>query len=177
MLQHLSSPMKALKEENDKLKEEIRTHHAQRERYIMARDEAYEQMRKELESQMEICKGKVIELQAENYLVLQAENYLVKTDLEAMTHRAGKNSQQKDNFNSNENEKRKRMSPGLQKQKELKRKKRTQVLKAFNWKKDTADPVLLAAACGFWDSFSGAEQEGNKNRRKKRVCLLSWKEW
>jgi hypothetical protein len=60
--------MKALKEENEKLKEkeEIRTHHAQRERYTIAREEAYEQMRKELESQMEIIckgKGKVIELQ------------------------------------------------------------------------------------------------------------------
>ncbi len=109
MQQHLSSPMKALKEENKKLKEEIRTHHAQRERYIIAREEAYEKMRKELDSRMEICKEKVIELQAENYLVM--------ADLETMTHRAGKNSQQKDNLNSNGNEKRKRMSPGLQKQK------------------------------------------------------------
>jgi hypothetical protein len=123
--------MKASKEEN--------TNASQMERYIIAREEAYDQMRKELESQMEICKGKEIEL--------QAENYLVKADLETMTHRAGKNSQQNDNSSSNGNGKRKRMSPGLQKQKELKRKTMAQVLKAFNWKK-----VHLLRQC--WHTFS-----------------------
>jgi hypothetical protein len=33
------------------------------------------------------------------------------------------------------------------------------VLEAFQWEKKTADPVLLEAACAFWDAL-GARAEG-----------------
>jgi hypothetical protein len=54
------------------------------------------------------------------------------------------------------------MGPGLQKKKELGRKTRSQVLKAFNWKQDTADPVLLAASgIRLMNALKGTKIGGN----------------
>jgi hypothetical protein len=64
------------------------------------------------------------------------------------------------------------MEPALQKDKEMERKTKAQVLKVFNWSKESADPVLLVAACAFWDEFS--ERDGCKPgwRKKVRVSML-----
>ena len=127
--------LQELLEANEKLRAEIRAQHAERESYVLMRDKAYVEMRKELELQMELYKGKAIEL--------QTENYIVKAELEVMTNRAeGMNSKEAKQIHSNLKDKRKRMGAGLQKKKELARKTRSQVLKAFNWKQDTADPVM-----------------------------------
>jgi hypothetical protein len=160
------------KEQNARLLEEIRKHKVERDSYILERDLQYEQMRKELEIQMEVYKGKVIEL--------QIENYLVKADLELMTN---KGDEQEDKLKEkniiNEDDNGKRMAPGLQTQKELERKTRSQVLKAFDWKLDSADPVLLRAACAFWDSFSDRDVGNGGWRKKARVSkldrMVAWK--
>ncbi len=34
------------------------------------------------------------------------------------------------------------------------------VLAAFNWKKETADPLLLEAACAFWNALGEREDSG-----------------
>ena len=165
--------LQELLDANEKLRAEIRAQHAERESYVLMRDKAYVEMRKELELQMELYKGKAIEL--------QTENYIVKAELEMMNNRAeGMKSKVADQVPSNIKDKRKRMGAGLQKKKELARKTRSQVLKAFNWKQDTADPVLLAAACAFWDAFSEHAEGLGSWRKQRRVSkfdrMVAWKE-
>ncbi len=162
-----------LLDDNEKLRAEIRAQQAERESYVLWRDKAYGDMRNELELQMELYKGKAIEL--------QTENYIVKAELEVMTNRAeGMNSKEAKQVHSNLKDKRKRMGVGLQKKKELARKTRSQVLKAFDWKQDTADPVLLAAACAFWDSFNERAEGQSSWRKQRRVSkfdrMVAWKE-
>ena len=102
----------------------------ERDSYILERDLQYEQMRKELKIQMEVYKDKVREL--------QTENYLVKADLELMTNKGEEQEDKlKEKIIINEGDKGKRMAPGLQTQKELERKKRSEVLKAFDCKAST----------------------------------------
>ncbi len=53
------------------------------------------------------------------------------------------------------------------------------MLEAFQWEKKTADPVLLEAACAFWDAL-GARAEGDSySVENVRVsCLerkIAWK--
>ena len=47
MLQLCMDQILAMKEKNERLKDEIRAKQAEKERYVKARDRAYEQMRKE----------------------------------------------------------------------------------------------------------------------------------
>ena len=121
---------------------------------------------------MEVYKDKVREL--------QTENYLVKADLELMTNKGEEQEDKlKEKIIINEDDKGKRMAPGLQTQKELERKTRSQVLKAFDWKLDSADPVFLRAACAFWDSFSDRDVGNGGWRKKARVSkldrMVAWK--
>ena len=155
MLQPYVDQMTALKEENKRLNDVIQANQVERE--------MNEQMRKELESQMNVCKGKVIKL--------QTENILLKADLDVVA-RAAAEPIQNENAKDKGNEKQKRMEHGLQKEKELQRKTRAQVLKAFNWTKESADLLLLAAACGFWDSFRESGEGKHGWRKKARVSKL-----
>ncbi len=61
----------------------------------------------------------------------------------------------------------------MQKDKNKQRKTRAQVLKAFNWTKESADAVLQAAACAFWDSFRDSNVEKKARREKARVSKLN----
>jgi hypothetical protein len=62
--------------------------------------------------------------------------------------------------------------------KKLKRGTMRHVLQAFHWKKDTADPVLLEAACAFWDALEARAEGGGYSRDSERVSLLQRKiEW
>ncbi len=61
--------MLGMKAENEKLKEEMRVRHMERERNVQEREAAYEQMRKGLEAKMNSYKGKVIALRTENMLL------------------------------------------------------------------------------------------------------------
>ena len=49
------------------------------------------------------------------------------------------------------------------------------VLAAFNWEKETADPVLLAAACAFWDALGRRKESGEYCEGHERVSCLSRK--
>ncbi len=57
---------------------------------------------------------------------------------------------------------------------------RRHVLQAFKWKKETVDPVLLEAACAFWNALGGHSEGCEDWRDKERVsCLerkISWKQ-
>jgi hypothetical protein len=68
--------MTVLKEENERLKDELWAKQAEREKYVQEQETTYQQMRKELESQMNTCKGKVI------LVALRTENILLQADLE-----------------------------------------------------------------------------------------------
>jgi hypothetical protein len=54
------------------------------------------------------------------------------------------------------------------------------VLAAFNWSKDTADPLLLGAACAFWDALGERQEGGEYCEGKQRIsCLarkIAWKQ-
>jgi hypothetical protein len=117
-------------------------------------------MRKGLEAEMNSNKGKVI--------ALRTENMLLKADLELQAMAAAKSIGNKDAL-ENETEKRKRMEPSLQKDQKAKRKTKAQVLKAFNWSKESADPVLLGAAYAFWDAFR--ERDGCKTGWRKKALV------
>jgi hypothetical protein len=43
----------------------------------------------------------------------------------------------------------------------INRKTRDAVCRAFGWSSETADPILLQAACGFWDGCINRDLEGN----------------
>ena len=49
------------------------------------------------------------------------------------------------------------------------------VLAAFNWEKETADPVLLEAACAFWDALGRRKESGEYCEGHERVSCLSRK--
>ena len=115
--------MAVLKEENERLKDELLAKLAEREKYVQERETTYQQMRKELESQMNTFKGKVIALRTENIL-LQADLEVKISDLEKVNEKV--------KFLTTVNEKRKRKELSFLKEKQKQRKTRAQVLNAFN---------------------------------------------
>jgi hypothetical protein len=170
--QRRAEMMAVMKEENERSKDELLAKPAEKEMYVQERETTYQQMRKEMESQMNTCKeGKVI--------ALRTENILLKADLELKASVLEK-SNKKVNFLTKGNEKRKRKESLLQKDKKMQRKTRVQVLKAFNWTKESTDPVLLAAACAFGDSFRDSDVGKKARREKVHVSKLdrmkAWKD-
>ena len=163
--------MAVLKLENERLKDELLAKLAEREKYVQERETTYQQMRKDLESQMNTFKGKVIALRTENIL-LQADLEVKISDLEKVNEKV--------KCLTTVNEKRKRKELSFLKEQHKQRKTRAQVLKAFNWKKESADTVLLAAACAFWDSFRFSNVGKKVRREKARVSKLdrmkAWKD-
>ncbi len=60
-------------------------------------------------------------------------------------------------------------------EKKQKRDTMRSVLGAFNWKKETADPLLLEAACAFWNALGEREDRGEYCDGKQRVSCLARK--
>jgi hypothetical protein len=107
--------MAALKEKNERFKDELLAKQAEREKYVREQETTYQQMRKELDAQMNTFKGKVIALRTENIL-LQADLEVKMNDLEKANEEV--------KCLTKGNEKRKRKELSLQKEKQKQRKTR-----------------------------------------------------
>ncbi len=104
---------------------------------------------------------------------LEAELFISKMAEEDLAHENEELKQEKLNADKERVEVARRA-------KKQKRSTRRHVLQAFHWKQKTADPVLLEAACAFWDAFGARQEEGKYCRDHELVsCLqrkIAWKE-
>ncbi len=144
-----------MKEENvelKKFKEEIMLKKLERESHVIAQQQIYTQMKKELECELRKYRQMQLDLKREKVegdkgiYTLEAELFLSKMAEEDLAHENEELKQEKLNADKERVEVARRA-------KKLKRSTRRHVLQAFHWKQKTADPVLLEAACAFWDAF------------------------
>ena len=176
-VQKCSVDMIVMKEENEQLKkfkEEMMVKHLEMERHVIAQQQMYTQMQTELECELrkyrqmheELKRQKVDDdkrvytLEGELFLSILAEEDLAIENEELKQEKCKAD---------------KVIWAEATRAKERKRSTRGHVLEAFQWEKKTADPVLLEAACAFWDAL-GARAEGESySGDNVRVCCLQRK--
>jgi hypothetical protein len=172
-----------MKEENAELqnfKEEITLKQLERETHVIAQQQMYTQMQKELECELRRYRQMQADLNREKVegdkrmYTLEAELFLSKMAVEDLAHENEELRQEK--FNAD-----KERIEAARHTKKQKRSMMRHVLAAFHWQQKTADPLLLEAACAFWDALGGARrEEGEYCREHDRVsCLqskIAWKE-
>ena len=166
-----------MKEENEQLKkfkEEITVKHLEMERHVIAQQQMYTQMQTELECELRKYRQMHEELKRQKVdgdkrvYTLEGELFLSKLAEEDLAIENEELKQEKCKAD-------KVIWAEATRAKERKRSTRGHVLEAFQWEKKTADPVLLEAACAFWDAL-GARAEGESySSDNVRVCCLQRK--
>jgi hypothetical protein len=139
----------------------------------------YTQMQKELECELRKYRQMQADLKRENVegdkrmYTLEAELFISKMAEEDLAHENEELKQEKLNADKERVE-------AARCAKKQKRSTMRHVLQAFHWKQKTADPVLLEAACAFWDALGARRKEGEYCRDHERVSFLqrtiAWKE-
>jgi hypothetical protein len=133
----------------------------------------------DMESQLKKSKGQVYTLEAELVLAKFAQDDLKEEGVRMSTE----NERLKQEQVAVEDVMRRaalRRKRALKEAKEQKRLTMRYVLAALNWTKATADPLLLEAACAFWDALGVWTEGGEYCEGHQRVsCLsrkISWKQ-
>jgi hypothetical protein len=166
-----------LKEENEKLKkfkEEITLKQMERERHVIAQQQMYSQMQNELECELRKYRQMHDDLKREKVegdqrvYTLEGELFLSKMVEVNLAHENEELKLEKLKAD-------KLIVEAGRRAKKLKRSTKRHVLEASQWQKDKADPVLLEAACAFWDAL-GARAEGEDySWGNERISLLQRK--
>ena len=142
-VQKCSVDMIVMKEENEQLKK-----FKELERHVIAQQQMYTQMQTELECELRKYRQMHEELKIQKVSVdmkvymLEGELFLskvVEQDLAIENEELKQEKCQADKVSL----------AAARHAKDRKRSTRRHVLEAFQWEKDTADPVLLEAACAF----------------------------
>ena len=176
-VQKCTEEVMLLKEENEQLKkfkEEITLQQMERERHVIAQQQMYSQMQHDLECECRKYREMHEELKREK---AQGEKRLYTLEGELFLSKMveGDLAQENEELKLEKLKADKLNVDAGRRAKKLKRSTMRHVLAAFHWEKDTADPVLLEAACAFWDAL-GARTEGEDySRENERVSLLERK--
>jgi hypothetical protein len=181
-VQKCSVDMMVMKEENEQLKkfkEEITLKQLEMETHIISQQQMYTQMEMELECELRKYRQMHEELKRQKVdgdkrvYTLEAELFLSKIAEEDLANENEELKQEKCKAD-------KLSCAAARRAKERKRSTRRHVLEAFQWEKKTAVPVLLEAACAFWDALGARSEGGDYSGENVRVsCLqrkIAWKE-
>ncbi len=157
-----------------KFKEEITLKQMERDRHVIAQQQMYSQMQNDLECECRKYRQMHEELMREKaegdkrLYTLEGELFLSKMVEGDLAHK-------NEELRLDKSKADKLIVEAGRRAKKLKRSTMRHVLEAFQWKKDTADPVLLEAACAFWNAL-GARTEGEDYTwENERVSLLERK--
>ena len=176
-VQKCSEDMMLMKEENaelKKFKEEMTLKQLGRESHVIAQQQMYTQMQKELECELRRYRQIQADLNREKVegdkkmYTVEAEIFLSKMAGEDLAHENEELRQEKLNVDKERIE-------AARRAKKQKRSTMRHVLAAFHWQQKTADPVLLEAACAFWDALGARREEGEYCREHDRVSCLQRK--
>ena len=172
----------SLKQKIQKSCEEINLMKEENERVLLSWKKSQEEsMLKQKELELELMTSRQMheDLRREKregekrLYTLEAERFLSKLSAEDLANeneelRQEKVNDDKERFETARRAKKQKLSA------------RRHVLQAFKWKKETADPVLLEAACAFWNALGGHSVGCEDWRDKERVsCLerkIAWKQ-
>jgi hypothetical protein len=176
-VQKCSVDMMVMKAENEhlkKFKEEITLKQLEMERHVIAQQQMYTQMQMELECELRKYRQMHEELKLQKVdgdkrvYTLEAELFLSKMAEEDLANENEELKQEKCQAD-------KVSLAAARHAKDRKRSTRRHVLEAFQWEKDTADPVLLEAACAFWDALGAREEGDDYSCENVRVSSLQRK--
>ena len=152
-----------MKEENERLKKLLEESH---------------NCQHNLESKLNMSKGQVYTLEADLFLSKCAAEDL-KEEVLKMAKDNDRLKEEQGTVNDAMRRAAIRRKRVVAEEKKQKRDTMRSVLGAFNWKKETADPLLLEAACAFWNALGEREDRGEYCDGKQRVsCLarkIAWK--
>lgn len=176
-VQKFSLDMMVMKAENEdlkKFKEEITLKQLEMERHVIAQQQMYTQMQMELECELRKYRQMHEKLKLQKVdgdkrvYTLEAELFLSKMAEEDLANENEELKQEKCKAD-------KVICAAAKGAKMRKRSTRRHVLEAFQWEKKTADPVLLEAACAFWDALGAREEGDDYSCENVRVSSLQRK--